>query len=234
MVQLFFPLLSAIVFYLFLNGIPLSAGNTEPVADFTGDYTDGPDISLLEESKLSPEAFRIAYEGFKRLEKEKQLKNDSLITIIDFSKPSYEERLFIFDLKNTKLVYKSLVAHGKNSGEVYAGAFSNNPQSYQSSLGLYLTLGTYNGRHGYSLRLKGLDKGINDKAMKRAIVIHGAEYASQSYISRHGRLGRSFGCPALPYDMSEIIIDLIKNGSCLYIYHPNISWAYPSDGETKN
>lgn len=146
------------------------------------------------------------------------LKKKNIITIIDFSKPSTEERFLVIDLENKKILYKCLVAHGKNTGENYAKEFSNKPGSLMSSLGFYLTGKTYSGENGYSMRLEGLEKGINDKAGEREIVIHGAAYVSKEFINKYGRLGRSWGCPALPKEVSKEIIDLISGGSCLFIY----------------
>ena len=141
-----------------------------------------------------------------------------MLTLIDFTKPSNEERLLVLDMAEGKLLFHSLVAHGRNSGDLYATGFSNHPESHQSSLGLYLTEGTYTGKNGYSLRLNGLEKGVNDNALARAIVIHGAAYADPSVCRGGRRLGRSWGCPALPPALNRPIIDTIKGGSVLYIY----------------
>ena len=142
-----------------------------------------------------------------------------IVTFIDFTRPSTEKRLWVVDLQRKKVLIHCHVAHGKNTGVNTAEKFSNRPNSYQSSLGFYCTGKTYTGKHGYSLRLIGLEKGINDKAYERAIVIHPADYASTTFIEKHGRLGRSFGCPALPPDVSKKVIDLIKDESLLFIYH---------------
>jgi hypothetical protein len=166
-------------------------------------------------SKIDFEVFEYALNGFKLI---KNKTNDSILTIIDYSKPSTEYRLYIIDLKNKKLISESLVAHGRNSGENKAIDFSNVKNSKKSSLGFYKTAETYTGKHGYSLKLDGLEKNINDNARERAIVIHGAWYVSEEFIDKHGRLGRSWGCPALPIDMHKKIIDTIKNGSYLYIH----------------
>ena len=168
---------------------------------------------------LSYYTFQIAFFRFNELVDQGTLKNDSLLTIIDFNKPSTEERLFIVDLKNKKLIKKALVAHGINSGLETAKDFSNRINSHKSSLGLYLTDDVYTGKHGYSLRLDGLEKGINDNARERDIVMHGASYVSDEFIQKNGRLGRSFGCPALSNSESKDIINLIKNKTCLFIYH---------------
>ena len=164
------------------------------------------------------DVFKLAITGFNKIQ---GLKNDSIITIIDFSKPSNVNRMFIIDLKNKKVLESSLVAHGKNSGGNYANSFSNTPNSLQSCLGFFLTAETYFGKHGYSLRLDGIEKGINDNSRDRAIVIHGASYVNNSFSEEHGRLGRSWGCPALPMEISTEVINLIKDKSCLFIYADN-------------
>ena len=176
-------------------------------------------------------AIHLALNSYFSLVEENLLKNDSLITIIDFSKASTEKRLFILDLKNKKIVKKTLVAHGMRSGLNIAEEFSNKRHSNKSSLGLYITNETYSGKHGYSLRLDGKSVGLNNNARKRAIVIHGANYVSEKFIKRNDRIGRSFGCPAVSEDESEEIINLIKEGSCLFIYHPSIIPISQSDLE---
>lgn len=140
------------------------------------------------------------------------------LTIIDFSIPSTNDRLWVIDMETLKISFQSLVAHGRNSGEKMAEKFSNQHSSYMSSVGFYLTGETYQGNHGYSLRLDGLEKGFNDQARSRAIVIHGANYVDQKFISNTGRLGRSLGCPALPMETHEEIINMIKEQSTLFVY----------------
>ncbi len=186
---------------------------------------------LTDSCGIPSPAINLALNGYFVLKSKNLLQNDTLLTIIDFSSPSTERRLFVLDLKNQKIVKNTLVAHGKNSGVNIAESFSNKRHSRKSSLGLYLTNETYFGKHGYSLRLDGMSKGLNDHARKRAIVIHGANYVSDSFIENNGRIGRSFGCPALPNNESEEIINLIKDGSCLFIYHPSLIPISQSDLE---
>jgi hypothetical protein len=176
---------------------------------------------LLSCSEMSFEAFQLALNGYNILKAANQLMVDSLFTVVDFSKPSVENRLFIVDIKNLKVIYKTLVAHGRNSGDLYATKFSNVQESYKSSLGLYVTGNTYKGKHGYSLQLNGMEKGINNNALSRAIVMHGADYVCKEYIQKYGRIGRSLGCPAVSNEESAKIINYIKNGSCLFLYHPS-------------
>ena len=141
-----------------------------------------------------------------------------LLTVIDYSLPSTQKRLWIIDLAQQKILLHTVVAHGRNSGALLAEKFSNRPESYQSSLGFFQTGEAYQGKHGYSLRLDGLEVGINDQARARAIVIHGADYAKETVAATAGRLGRSLGCPAVPPDLSTPLIKLIKEGSLLFIY----------------
>src|SRR5262245_63356641 len=152
----------------------------------------------------------------------------STLTVIDYSKPSTAKRLWVFDLRSRALLYEELVAHGKGSGDNFAKAFSNDPQSHQSSLGLFETAETYSGKNGYSLRLKGLETGFNDKALARAIVVHGAPYVSQEIGRSRGRLGRSWGCPALREPVAREIIDRIRGAGLLFAYYPDPKWLQAS------
>jgi hypothetical protein len=167
------------------------------------------------ESQLPYDVFHAAILGHNQIG---ELKKGNIISIIDFSKPSTEKRFYVIDLLNKKLIYRCFVAHGKNTGENTAVNFSNTTGSLKSSLGFFVTAETYNGDNGYSMKLDGLEKGINDSARVREIVIHGADYVSQEFIYKEGRLGRSWGCPALPADVSRDIINKISGGSCLFIY----------------
>lgn len=187
-------------------------GNGMP--DGQTDKTSGLYKRLGLGSEVSFEAFKQAYSGYAKISS----RNKDVLTLIDFSKPSTTERLFVIDLAAEEVLFKTHVSHGRNSGENYATSFSNVSGSYQSSLGFYVTGKTYYGKNGYSLLLDGLEKGINDKAKSRAIVVHGAAYANPSAIGKSGRLGRSLGCPALPQAVSKDIINAIKEGSVMFIY----------------
>ena len=170
----------------------------------------------------------MAQKGFEKLKEQGVILNDNIISIIDFSLPSTEKRLYVVDLKNYEVLYNTYVAHGRNSGKEIAESFSNRFSSNKSSLGFYKTLGTYIGKHGYSLKLEGLEKGINDNAYERAIVMHGANYVSPGYIPRLGYIGRSLGCPAVSPKEAAPIINTIKDGSCLFIYSPNTNYQQHS------
>lgn len=177
---------------------------------------------------LNRKAFEMAQQGYEKLREQGALINDNIISIIDFSLPSTEKRLYVVDLKNYQVLYRTYVAHGKNSGGLMANSFSNKPSSNKSSLGFYKTLGTYMGKHGYSLKLQGLERGINDNAYQRAIVMHGADYVNPNYIPKLGYIGRSQGCPAVASREATPIINAIKDGSCLFIYSANSAYQQRS------
>lgn len=176
---------------------------------------------------LSMEALQYAYKGYTILQEEGALQNTDVLTVVDFSQSSHNKRMYIIDVKNFKVLMNTYVAHGKNSGLDMAEKFSNRPESLQSSLGFYVTRNTYSGKHGLSLRLEGLDKGFNDKAEERAVVVHGAEYIGDQRLGS-GYMGRSFGCPAVPQNQASTVINYIKNGTCLFIYHPSASYLHGS------
>ena len=170
--------------------------------------------SLNIKSKIDYSIFQKAYLGYVQI----QNKNPGVLIIIDYTKPSNEERFYVLDLNKKKLVYSTRVAHSKNSGLEIPLEFSDDPNSYQSSLGFFVTLGEYNGAYGYSLRLKGLEENVNANAEDRAIVIHGGDIVEDEYIKKFGFAGRSLGCPVLPYSLTRQIIDFIKHGRVLFIY----------------
>lgn len=159
-----------------------------------------------------------ALSGYQKIINHNDLSESKPLTVIDFSLPSTQKRLWVIEMNSGEIIHHGFVSHGRNSGDLMAEKFSNKNSSYMSSLGFYLTGETYQGKHGYSLRLDGLEAGFNDKARERAIVIHGAAYAEEGFIHQTGRLGRSLGCPALPQEESTLVIDLIKEKSVLFIY----------------
>lgn len=177
-------------------------------------------LHLVDEG-LKEEAFELAYKGYYKLLDQGAIGRADVLTIADFSKSSSQNRFYVIDMEEGKILYHTLVAHGRKSGLNYATDFSNKPESNKSSLGFYLTLNTYYGEKGYALKLKGLEKGINDKAYDRAIVLHGSDYVTTQFANSNGYLGRSLGCPAVPKKQTVGIINSIKNGSVLFIYHPN-------------
>lgn len=219
------------------------------IEDYKKSYTTGTDPKLLaEKAKVSLEvkckafyttinqsnfslpkfdSFLAAFEGYEQLKSQGKIVNE-VLTVIDFSLSSKEERMWVIDMKAQRIIFQSLVAHGRNSGFEFATNFSNISESYKSSLGFYLTGEVYHGKHGISLRLDGLEEGINDNARNRAVVIHGADYVSKSFINKTGRLGRSQGCPAVPYEIHKELIDTIKNKSCIFIYHPSRNYIEKS------
>jgi hypothetical protein len=179
----------------------------------------------LETKGLSRQAFEYALAGYNKLLNEGKLVKDNLLTILDFSLPSGKKRLFVIDIATGELVYNTYAAHGRGSGAAMATQFSNEPNSYKSSLGFYVTGETYNGKHGESLRLNGEEEGINDNALARGIVMHSAAYVDESVAAHQGYVGRSQGCPAVPANMSKEIIGKIKNGSCLFLYSPDKNYT---------
>ncbi|WP_447957367.1 murein L,D-transpeptidase catalytic domain family protein [Vreelandella sp. EE7] len=146
------------------------------------------------------------------------------LAVIDYSLPSTEQRLWVFDLHQNRLLFKELVSHGRGSGDANAEVFSNTPESYQSSIGLFRTMNSYYGRNGYSLRLDGLEANVNDQAFDRAIVIHGAHYVSDDFITQTGRLGRSHGCPAVREEITYPLIDSLKESQYVFAYYPDAEW----------
>jgi hypothetical protein len=175
----------------------------------------------LDKSGLSMNAFEYAYRGYQKLLEIKKILNPEFLVICDFSQSSGNKRMYIINLSEKELHLQTYVAHGRNSGTEYATRFSNKPKSHQSSLGFYITGNTYKGKYGLALNLLGLEPGFNDMAARRKVVLHGSDYVGENYLKRSPYMGRSFGCPAVPKIESKTIINLIKNGTCLFIYHPD-------------
>ncbi|HXB45879.1 MAG TPA: murein L,D-transpeptidase catalytic domain family protein [Puia sp.] len=174
----------------------------------------------LADSGLSQKAFEYAWIGYYKLQKKGLLHNTSVLSICDFSQSSSQKRMYIIDVDNKKLLFQTFVAHGEKSGREFANSFSNVDESNKSSLGFYITSNTYYGCNGLSLRIDGVDKGYNDHAKRRNIVVHGAPYLCPRILSKYGVMGTTFGCPAIPDEMSPQIIPVIKDGTCLFIYYP--------------
>ncbi|OGT38095.1 MAG: hypothetical protein A3F12_03130 [Gammaproteobacteria bacterium RIFCSPHIGHO2_12_FULL_38_14] len=156
--------------------------------------------------------------------KKRGLVERPILTVIDYSKPSTEKRLWVFDINKGEELFNTWVAHGKNSGSLEASSFSNNPGSLKSSIGVFVTEETYTGGKGYSLRLKGLEPGVNDNAYRRDIVIHGAWYVSPNVAEKYGQIGRSWGCPAVPTQTVKPLINTIKDDTVVFAYYPDQSW----------
>jgi L,D-transpeptidase catalytic domain len=178
------------------------------------------DALKLKSFGLNKAAFEYAYKGYLYLQQKRMLARSSLLTICDFSQSSRRKRFFVIDMNLQKVLINTYVAHGRKSGSEYARSFSNSPESHMSSLGFYKTESTYYGGNGLSLKIEGLERGFNDKADARNIVIHGSDYVGGSFIRNNPFNGRSFGCPAVPSSQVDNVIKTIKNGSCLFIYHP--------------
>lgn len=183
----------------------------------------------LSELGLSPDAFNLALVGYNKLKAKGLLDNPDVLTIVDFSQTSKNKRMYVIDFEKQKLVHHTLVSHGRNTGDEFAKKFSNVDGSWQSSLGFYITKNTNMGASvGFSLIMEGVEKGFNDKAQQRQIIVHGADYATEDFIRRTGRLGRSFGCPAVPPEEIRPLVKTIQNGSALFIYYPDTEYLRTS------
>jgi L,D-transpeptidase catalytic domain len=200
------------------------------LSGFANDKYLNEDIDLLysslklQQKGLSKQAFEYACKGYRRLLKKRIISKEGYLVICDFSQSSNNKRLYLVDMINSEVLLNTYVAHGRNSGGEYATRFSNRARSLQSSLGFYVTQNTYYGEHGLSLRMRGLEAGYNDKAGKRRVVVHGADYIGDSWLQQNNYMGRSYGCPAIPEKESNFLINTIKNGSCIFIYHHSKSY----------
>ncbi len=174
----------------------------------------------LDQKGLGKQTLEYAIKGFMYLQGRGILQKNNILSICDFSQSSKQKRLYIIDIEKKELVLNTYVAHGRNSGGEYAGSFSNTPESLKSSLGFYVTRNIYQGSHGLSLKIDGLEPGFNNKANERSIVIHGADYIGADFLRFNAFSGRSYGCPAVPVNQTPLVINTIKDGSCLFIYHP--------------
>jgi hypothetical protein len=229
-----FTLLLLVSCLLFIFAVPASDNGKKTVTANTINFTDSSGVATttnrfsvlynqmnLESLGLSHEAFTYGLQGYMDLLSAGEIKNDHILSIVDFSLPSSKKRLFVLDLSTGRLLFNTFVSHGRNSGADMATEFSNDPNSNKSSLGFYVTGDTYKGEHGYSLLLDGKEKGINDNAQERRIVMHAADYVNEAVVKAKGYLGRSLGCPAVPPALHKAIINTIKNGTCLFLYSPD-------------
>ena len=223
--------------FTLLSGVtPVERDNNERV--FTADTTITAaavdsfsrlyDDLNLDSFQLSREAYTSAVTGYKNLIAQGAILKQDILSIVDFSLPSSQKRLFILDMHTGKMLFNTYVSHGRNSGIEQATKFSNDLNSFQSSLGFYITGKSYKGEHGFSLRLEGVEKGINDNAFDRGIVIHSARYVNEKMAKKLGYIGRSLGCPAIPVNLHRPIIQKIKDGSCLFLYGPDTSYTAKS------
>lgn len=233
-------LLAFVIFFSFSLPASDKKGKIKPAskavasrADSSESVSDLYNAMGLAARGLDRDIFNRAWQGFIKLNAQQLVKNP-VLSIVDLSQPSCQKRLYIIDMINKQLLVNTLVAHGRNSGYTVASKFSNKPESLQSSLGFYITGSTYLGSNGYSLRLTGLEKGFNDQAENRAIVMHGAAYVNENIAKKTGRVGRSWGCPAVPEKEHKQIINLVKNGSCLFIYAPQKQYLAQSVFSTAN
>jgi hypothetical protein len=180
--------------------------------------------TLIKADTIDPQVLKLALQATTCAARQGVVERPATLTVIDYSRPSTKPRLWVVDLATGDVLFEELVAHGQGSGGDLATKFSDEPDSHQTSLGLFRTEETYTGKHGYSLRLEGLEDGVNSRARERAIVVHGAPYVSAGAVSTLGRLGRSWGCPALGPDVARRVIDTIKDGSLIFSYYPDQAW----------
>jgi hypothetical protein len=195
----------------------------------TGDLSVQNEVSQFRSKVpgINPKALQLGLVAYSKARKE-GLDKQQILTIIDYTKPSTARRLWVLDINDHTVLFNDYVAHGQNSGDNYANAFSDRPGSLESSLGVFLTESTYDGKHGYSLKIKGLEKGFNDRAESRDIVFHRADYATAQFAQAHGRLGRSWGCFAVSPTVADSLIHTIKNGTLVFAYYPDPSWLSKS------
>ena len=204
------------------------SGAEEPKADFEQYVQSLYETIGLKKRGLDLDLFRYALIGYFNLKRKAAIPKTGIISIIDFRKSCNDNRLYVIDLSRQKLLYHTLVAHGRHSGNIYARYFSNKPGSLKSSLGFFVTGDTYEGEYGHSLYLYGLDGGFNDKAKARWIVVHGAPYVTRSFAKEYGKIGRSQGCPALPAGPHINIINTIMGGTCLFQFYDDKTYVQKS------
>jgi hypothetical protein len=212
-------------------GFDLTGRKAERKQLFTGRRTEMRLIALetsdlfnkmqLKDSGLHERALFYALLGYHRLLRKHMLKKTGVLSICDFAQSSGSKRMYVIDVYNKRLLYRTYVAHGIRSGRDYAHSFSNAAESHKSSLGFFVTRNAYFGSNGLSLRIDGMEKGFNDRAKQRSIVIHGAPYVSERILHKYGVMGTTYGCPAIPEEMASQVIPVLKNGTCFFVYYPS-------------
>ena len=216
--------LSLVPSAMMATAAPLSTANASAATNAAANNSvtfSATDFETKSRGSIEDNVFDLALSAATCAVRSGKVNNPRTLTVIDYSRPSSEKRMWVYDLKTRNLLYEELVAHGQGSGGNVPDAFSNEPDTHRTSLGLFATDNSYVGRNGYSLRLDGLDAGINDRARERAIVIHGAPYVSESFVQANGRLGRSWGCPAVRADIAREMIDRIKEDGLVFAYYPD-------------
>ncbi|NTW24445.1 MAG: murein L,D-transpeptidase catalytic domain family protein [Lentimicrobium sp.] len=218
-----------IFYFIFFLAPVINRADTEmliPVIEVKSDIYSELNLAAY---GLSNEVFQLAIKGYRKLEVAGKLEHPGILTIVDFSQSSKNKRMYIVDIEKHTLLFNTLVAHGRNTGEEFAKNFSNELGTLKSSLGFYITREHVTGaKVGLSLIIQGVEKGFNDNAISRQIIMHGADYATEAFIKKTGRLGRSYGCPSLPPDLIEPVIQTIEKGTCLFIYHPDSDYLLNS------
>ena len=212
------------------SAAPRASANTSPAGAATNNSAafSTADFEAASRGSIEDTVFDLALNAASCAVRSGKVTRPRTLTVIDYSRPSSEKRMWVYDLQTKNLLYEELVAHGQGSGGNVPHAFSNEPDTHRTSLGLFATDKPYVGRNGYSLRLDGLDAGINDRARERAIVIHGAPYVSEDFVKANGRLGRSWGCPAIRADIAHEMINRIKEGGLVFAYYPDKGWLQSS------
>jgi len=214
-----------LIYFIFFLLPVLNRAETEKLNTAGEVKTDIYSDLKLAEYGLSNEVFQLALKGYTKLEATGQLEHPGIITIVDFSQSSKNKRMYVIDFKEHKLLFNTLVAHGRNTGEEFAKNFSNELGTLKSSLGFYVTKNQVMGNKvGLSLIIRGVEKGFNDNAISRQIIMHGADYATEEFIRKTGRLGRSYGCLSLPPDLIKPVIETIEKGTCLFIFNPDSNY----------
>lgn len=204
-----------------IGSISVIKSTTSEKVTITSDVDKYVKTFTSEAKDLRPQVVELALKAYMNAKKEGITVSKPILTVVDYTMPSTAKRLWVLDLSSSKVLFNTLVAHGQNSGDLYSNKFSNNDGSKQSSIGTFVTEGTYDGKHGNSLKIRGLDVGFNDKVEPRLVVMHSANYVSDEFIKTHGMIGRSWGCLALNPEIAQQVINTVKEGSVIFSYYPD-------------